>query len=106
MRLLSFIPRRFFQSIFVLLGLSILIFTIARVLPGDPARTALGARAPQEVVDRLRAEMRLDEPITVQYTYWLTNARRGDFGQSLVTRRSVTDDITDFLPASLELVLF
>ncbi|MCA9906686.1 MAG: ABC transporter permease, partial [Anaerolineae bacterium] len=105
-RFITFITRRLFQSIFVLFGLSILIFTIARVLPGDPARTALGARAPQEVVDRLRAEMHLDEPITLQYVYWLTNALRGDFGDSLVTRRSVTDDIVEFLPASLELVLF
>jgi len=105
-RFFTFITRRLFQSIFVLFGLSILIFTIARVLPGDPARTALGARAPQEVIDRLRAEMHLDDPITVQYTYWLTDALHGDFGDSLVTRRSVTTDIAEFLPASLELVLF
>ncbi|MCC6617330.1 MAG: ABC transporter permease [Anaerolineae bacterium] len=105
-RFVTFITQRLFQSIFVLFGLSILIFTIARVLPGDPARTALGARAPQEVVDRLRAEMHLDEPITVQYTFWLTDALRGDFGDSLVTRRAVTTDIAEFLPASLELVLF
>jgi peptide/nickel transport system permease protein len=105
-RLLTFVVQRLFQAIFVLLGLSILIFIIARVLPGDPARTALGARAPQEVVDRLRDEMHLNEPLTVQYYYWLTNALRGDLGNSLVTRRSVTTDIAEFLPASLELVIF
>jgi peptide/nickel transport system permease protein len=106
MRVLGFLTRRGFQAIFVLLGLSILIFIIARVLPGDPARTALGARAPQWVVDRLREDMHLDKPLVAQYGYWLGDALQGDLGISLVTRRDVTDDIREFLPASLELVLF
>ncbi len=105
MRILGFLARRIFQAVFVLLGLSVLIFFIARVLPGDPARTALGARAPQWVVDRLREDMHLDEPLVVQYGYWLTDALRGDLGISLVTRRDVTDDILEFFPASIELVL-
>src|SRR3972149_5383866 len=103
--LLTFLVRRIFQSIFVLLGLSILIFVISRVLPGDPARTALGARAPQWVVERLREDMHLTEPLTVQYYYWLRDALRGDFGISLVTRREVANDVAEFFPASLELVL-
>jgi len=105
MRLLSFFARRIFQAIFVLFGLSILIFVIARILPGDPARTALGARAPQWVVDRLREEMHLNDPIYVQYGYWLRDALHGDFGISLVTRRDVAHDILEFFPASIELVL-
>jgi len=106
MQLISFLGRRAFQAIFVLFGLSILIFVIARILPGDPARTALGARAPQWVVDRLREDMHLNDPIHEQYFYWLTDALQGDFGISLVTRRNVADDIKEFYPASLELVLF
>lgn len=106
MQLLGFLGRRAYQAIFVLFGLSILIFVIARVLPGDPARTALGARAPQWVVDRLREDMHLNDPMHVQYFYWLTDAVQGDFGISLVTRRDVADDIKEFFPASLELVLF
>jgi peptide/nickel transport system permease protein len=105
-RLAIFLGRRLFQSIFVLFGLSILIFIIGRVLPGDPARTALGARAPQEVVDRLREDMHLNDPIAVQYGYWIRDALRGDFGISLVTRRNVADDVVEFFPASLELVFF
>lgn len=105
MRLLTFLIRRIFQSIFVLFGLSILIFVIARVLPGDPARTALGARAPQWVVDRLREDMHLNEPLYVQYGFWLRNAMEGDLGISLFTRRNVADDIVEFFPASIELVL-
>ncbi len=106
MRLLAFLVRRLSQSVFVLLGLSILIFIIARILPGDPARTALGARAPQWVVDRLRQEMHLDKPLPVQYGYWLRSALQGDLGISLVTRRDVVQDIRESFPASFELVLF
>lgn len=90
---------------FVLLGLSMLIFVIARVMPGDPARTALGARAPQWVVDRLREDMHLNDPLPVQYYFWLRDALQGDFGISLFTRREVADDVREFLPASVELVL-
>ncbi len=106
MSLLSFLIRRIIYSVFVLLGLSMVIFVIARVMPGDPARMAVGERAPQWVVDRLRAQMHLDQPLTVQYGYWLRDAVQGDFGLSLVTQRPVTTDIIEFFPASLELVLF
>jgi len=106
MSLLSFLIRRIIYSVFVLLGLSMVIFVIARVMPGDPARMAVGERAPQWVVDRLRAQMHLDQPLTVQYGYWLRDAVQGDFGLSLITQRPVTTDIIEFFPASLELVLF
>jgi peptide/nickel transport system permease protein len=105
MKLLPFLARRIFQSVFVLLGLSILIFFIARVMPGDPARVAVGARAPEWVVERLREQMHLNDPLLVQYWYWLTDALHGDFGISLVTRRGVAEDIREFFPASLELAL-
>lgn len=105
MSMLNFLVRRIVYSVFVLLGLSIVIFVIARIMPGDPARMAVGARAPQWVVDKIREQMHLNEPLTVQYGYWLRDALRGDFGLSLVTQRPVTNDIKEFFPASLELVL-
>jgi len=105
MTFLSFIVKRAIHSVFVLLGLSIVIFAISRVLPGDPARMAVGARAPQWVVDNLRAQMRLDDPLYVQYGYWLADAVQGKFGISLVTRRDVAEDIKEFFPATLELAL-
>lgn len=101
-----FLLKRVAYSLFVLIGLSMLIFTIARAVPGDPARMALGARAPEEVVQRLREEMRLGEPLHIQYYYWVKDALRGDLGMSLVTRRPVSQDIADFLPATMELALF
>lgn len=106
MSLGRFLVRRVVHSVFVLLGLSIVIFVIARVMPGDPARMAVGARAPQWVVDRIREQMHLNDPLPVQYYYWLRGAVQGDFGLSLVTQRPVTTDIKEFFPASLELVLF
>jgi len=106
MRTIKFIVKRLVYSVFVLVGLSILIFVIARVMPGHPARMALGARAPEWAVERLREEMHLNEPLYVQYYYWAKGALHGDFGMSLVTRRSVANDIKEFLPASLELALY
>ena len=105
MSMLNFLVRRIIYSVFVLLGLSIVIFVIARIMPGDPARMAVGARAPQWVVDKIREHMHLNDPLAVQYGYWLSDAVQGDFGLSLVTQRPVTNDIKEFFPASLELVL-
>ncbi len=106
MQTVIFVARRAVHSIFVLLGLSIVIFLISRVIPGDPARVAAGARAPQWVVDNLREQMHLNDSLPVQYGYWLVNALQGDFGLSLVTRRNVSDDIRDFFPATFELALY
>ncbi len=106
MRSLSFILNRAIHSIFVLLGLSVVIFIISRVLPGDPARMAVGARAPDWVVDNLREQMHLNDSLPVQYGYWLTDAVQGRFGISLVTRRDVAHDIREFFPATFELALY
>jgi len=106
MRFGIFLLKRLLHSVFVLLGLSILIFIIARVMPGDPARAALGPRAPEWAVERVRESMYLDKPLYAQYYYWLRDALHGDFGESLVTRRDVSTDIKEFLPATMELALF
>jgi len=106
MKLGPFILRRIFLSLFVLFGLSILIFLLARVVPGDPARMALGPRAPQEVVDQYRKEMHLDEALPVQYYYWIKGIISGDFGESLMSHRPVIDDIREYFPATMELVIF
>jgi len=106
MKMSRFIAKRLFYSIFVLLGLSIIIFLMSRIFPGDPARTALGTLAPQWAVDNLREQLHLNDPIHVQYWIWLTNAFRGDLGMSLVTKRPVMKDIINFFPATFELVVF
>ena len=97
--------RRLGISLIVLIGVSMLIFAIARIIPGDPARIALGPNATVQQIAKLRAEMPLDEPLLVQYGYFLADVIQGDLGTSLYTNRPVTLDIAQFLPATIELVL-
>jgi len=104
--LLVFAIKRVLQGVFVIIGLSILIFVISRIIPGDPARMALGPTAPQFAVDELRKEMHLDKSLPVQYYYWFTGVLKGDFGKSVNTKRPILEDVKDFFPATLELVLF
>jgi len=87
-----------------LLGLSVLVFTISRVLPGDPARMALGARASDEQVAELAADMGLDQPLYVQYAEYMSGLLVGDLGVSLQTRNPVLEDVLFKLPATLELI--
>jgi peptide/nickel transport system permease protein len=103
--ILRLLTRRLGISFIVLVGVSMLILGIARVIPGDPARIALGPNATVEQVDNLRQALHLDDPLVVQYGYFLSDLSRGDLGISLYTNRPVTKDIVDFLPATLELVL-
>jgi peptide/nickel transport system permease protein len=102
----SFLLKRILLSILVLIGLSMVIFVIARIVPGDPARMALGPTASEEAVQKLRQEMYLDKPLPEQYFFWAKGALRGDFGLSLVTYRPVLDDIKDSFPATMELAIF
>ena len=97
--------KRILWSLAALVGLSLIIFTLSRIIPGDPARMALGPRATEEAVQELRQELRLDKSLPYQYGSWLVSVLKGDFGLSLMTMRSVTQDIKIFLPATLELVL-
>jgi len=91
--------------LFVLFGLAILIFIIARIVPGDPARIALGPLATATQVSELREEMGLDASFPVQLWSYLSGLAQGDLGKSLLTSRPVMDDIRGALPATFELVL-
>jgi peptide/nickel transport system permease protein len=97
--------KRLATSLLVLVGVSMLIFAIVRVIPGDPARIALGPNATAEQVSQLRGRLHLDDPLAVQYGYFLADLAQGDLGQSLYTNRPVAADIAQFLPATLELIL-
>ncbi|TPW32086.1 ABC transporter permease [Pararhizobium mangrovi] len=89
----------------VMLGLAVTIFVLARVVPGDPARLALGPAATAEQVNALRHEMGLDQPLVVQFFSYVGRAIRGDFGYSLVSQRPVIVDLKETVPATLELVI-
>ncbi|MDR7463258.1 MAG: ABC transporter permease [Armatimonadota bacterium] len=99
----TYLLRRLLHIIPALVGLSILIFVLSRVIPGDPARLALGPDATAEQVEQLRREMGLDRPLVAQYVRYVGGLFRGDFGFSLRTRRNVAQDIREFLPPTVEL---
>jgi len=99
----TYLVRRILHLIPVLLGLSVLIFVVSRVIPGDPLRLALGTEATEEQVQQLRQQTGLDRPLVVQYITYMAGVLRGDFGYSLRTHRNVTKDLLDFFPATLEL---
>lgn len=103
--LLGFVGRRLLASLGVLIGVSILIFVIARVIPGDPARIALGPMANAAQVEALRHELYLDRPLPLQYAEFVKRLLRGDLGTSLYTNRPVVTELRQSFPATLELVL-
>ena len=88
----------------VLFVLSLMIFILARVVPGDPARIALGPSASQEQVDAMRTQMGLDRPIPVQYWEWFTRLLSGDWGRSFRDGQPVLSVIGSHLTATLELM--
>jgi len=104
--MVKYIIKRTFYLFFVLLGLSIIVFTMARVMPGEPVRMALGTRAPEWVVQKAIEEHHLNEPIYKQYYYWFRNILHGNLGTSWVTGREVIEDIKTFFPASFELIMY
>lgn len=105
-RYLSLFLRRLIGFAGVMIVLSVMIFVLARIVPGDPARIALGPSATQQQVEALRLEMGLDDPLATQYMRYIGKAVQGDFGTSLISGRHVSADIAEHLPATLELVLF
>jgi peptide/nickel transport system permease protein len=102
--MLSFILKRTGWLIFVLFGLCAITFVLSRVVPGDPAAVYLGPRAKPEQIELIRAKLGLDEPMPVQFAYYLRDVLHGDLGESLRTHRPVLGGIRDHLPASLELM--
>ena len=101
---LDYILKRLAMSALVLLGLSVITFTLARIVPSDPAALYVGPRARPEQVEAMTIKLGLDRPLYVQYLYYLRDALRGDLGTSIATKRPVVQEITDRLPSSLELI--
>jgi ABC-type dipeptide/oligopeptide/nickel transport system permease component len=99
------IATRLGTFVLVMIALSMMIFVLARVVPGDPARMALGPAATQEQVGALRLQMGLDRPLPVQYLDYVGKALHGDLGMSLISQRPVTTDLAQTVPATVELVL-
>ena len=103
--MLRFVVRRLLLLVPILLGLSILVFLWIRVLPGSPATTLLGERATQEQVEAINEQYGLNDPLHEQYYAYVKTVGRGDFGDSVTSRRPVTDEFKERFPATIELAL-
>jgi len=102
---LTYILRRLVLLIPVLLGLSMMVFVIGRLLPGDPVMLAAGPNANAQEMAALSAEFGLDQPIALQYGRYLAGLLQGNWGRSLQTRGPVLEDLRVYLPATMELVI-
>ncbi|MBP1779848.1 MAG: ABC-type dipeptide/oligopeptide/nickel transport system, permease component [candidate division NC10 bacterium] len=103
--MVRFILRRLLYMTPILFGVSVVIFLILHLVPGDPARLVAGLDATQEDVKIIRSSLGLDRPLPVQYISWLGNVLRGDLGRSTRTRRPVTQELRLTFPATVELTL-
>ena len=90
-----YLLQRIALVVFVLLGVTLLVFLVTRLTPGDPARVLLGPRATDDQVARLRTSYGLDEPVYVQYVSWLGHVVRGDLGDSIQLHRPVVFEVAE-----------
>jgi peptide/nickel transport system permease protein len=100
-----FIGRRVLITIPVLITLSVFVFLLIRLVPGDPVRTMLGFRATPENVAAIREELGLDEPLHTQYTAWLADIFHGDFGSDYVSGAKLSSLLATSLPVTIELTV-
>jgi peptide/nickel transport system permease protein len=102
---LTYATRRLALAVPLLLGMSVLVFALMRVVPGDPAVVVLGFKATPETVRALREAFHLDQPLPQQYLRWLGGIVRGDFGIDFRQNEPIGQMILDRLPVTLELTL-
>jgi ABC-type dipeptide/oligopeptide/nickel transport system permease component len=104
MRKLEFILLRLLASLLVLIGVSIMTFFIARVVPSNAAELYIGPKARPDDIARVTKQLGLDKPLPIQYAVYMNELLHGDLGQSLGTKRPVLTEIIGRLPATLELL--
>ena len=101
--MLNFLARRILQLIPTLFFVSILIFSLQHLLPGDPALVMAGEERDPDVIAQIRQQYRLDRPIPVQYFYWVKGVLSGDLGESLRIKVPVRELIAQKLPVTMQL---
>src|SRR5690625_7954315 len=100
----GYVVRRLLQSLAVLIGVSIIVFAMIHLIPGDPVRLALGTRFDEETYNALRERAGLDQPLITQYFQWVGSALTGDLGVSFREGVPVTDLILERLRAAVAVV--
>ncbi|SDM18933.1 ABC transporter permease [Sediminibacillus halophilus] len=104
--MLKYILRRLVMLIPVLLGVSILTFSLIHLIPGDPARSMLGEKSTESQLEQLREELGLNDPYVVQYGRFVGKILRGDLGESVKSQEEISVEIASRLPATVELTVF
>ncbi|MCB1486466.1 MAG: ABC transporter permease [Bauldia sp.] len=104
--MLVFLARRLVALVLILLTMTFIVFCLQRVVPTDPVRALAGPNAPVEVVDRMREEMGLNDPLPVQYGRFVAGLVEGDLGTSVRTRKPIAEDLARYAPASIELMIW
>ena len=98
-----YLIRRLWLSVLVLFGVSLVVFMLLHLAPGDPVRLLLADDVPDEIAEQVRRDLGFDQPLYVQYWVFITKALRGDLGQSLYYKKPALSIIADHLPATIEL---
>ena len=101
----SYVTRRLLTMIPVLPGVTVLVFFLAQLLPGDPARAAAGRLATPEQLEAVRERLGLDRSLPTQYALYIGRLLQGDLGTSLTSKQEVAQELRIFFPATLELLL-
>ena len=99
----AFILRRLLLAIPTLFGVLVVAFLLLYVAPGDPVQAMVGERADEATIARLRAELRLDDPLPVQFGHYISGIVKGDLGKSYITNRPIRKDILERFPKTLQL---
>ena len=102
----QYIIRRLVQTIPVIIGVTILVFSLMHLIPGDPAQIIAGEAAPKEQVERLREKLGLNEPLHVQYMKYMGNILQGDLGDSVRSNRPVANEIKHRFWITVELAFY
>jgi peptide/nickel transport system permease protein len=101
--MLSFLGRRLLQLIPTLFFVSLIIFSLQQLLPGDPALVMAGEERDPDVIEQIRRQYRLDQPVPIQYVYWVKGVLSGDLGESMRIKVKVRDLVVEKLPVTIQL---
>src|SRR5436305_13376382 len=101
--MLNFLGKRILQLIPTLFFVSILTFSLQHLLPGDPALVMAGEERDPAVIEQIRQQYKLDQPVLIQYVYWIKGVLSGDFGESLRNKMPVRELIAQKLPVTMQL---
>src|SRR5207302_6541521 len=101
--MLTFLAKRLLQLVPTLFFVSVLIFSLQHLLPGDPALIMAGEDRDPAVIEQIRKQYRLDQPIPVQYIYWIRGVLTGDLGESMRIKQKVLDLVLQKLPVTMQL---